>query len=366
MPADESWNGAQPYLISAAVALATDGPVSFAPALTTAETILGPLPADQSAAGLLAAATIRLAAARRTGDLAAAASAVARAKALVSSLPADVLARHPETRAGLLCDRGTVELWLGHLDEAARILDAAVAAATAAGADQVRAGCLGHLALAAALRGQPGRAADLAARATAARTTGGRCPPAQFANPAALLALAWVRLEHNEVPGASSLLKQVNAALSESPDKLLGAIACLLAAHADLANGHAAAAAQYLAKARYGWPVPAWLEQRLSLATPARSPGPARPPAAGSSHGHRPLLPGGADQATVPVVVEPLTEREQEVLRHLSHMLTTEEVASEMYISTNTVKSHLKSVFRKLGAVHRGEAVRRARQLELI
>jgi len=66
------------------------------------------------------------------------------------------------------------------------------------------------------------------------------------------------------------------------------------------------------------------------------------------------------------VVVEPLTEREQEVLRHLSHMLTTEEVASEMYISTNTVKSHLKSVFRKLGAVHRGEAVRRARQLELI
>jgi len=168
------------------------------------------------------------------------------------------------------------------------------------------------------------------------------------------------------VPGASSLLKQVNAALSESPDKLLGAIACLLAAHADLANGHAAAAAQYLAKARYGWPVPAWLEQRLSLATPARSPGPARPPAAGSSHGHRPLLPGGADQATVPVVVEPLTEREQEVLRHLSHMLTTEEVASEMYISTNTVKSHLKSVFRKLGAVHRGEAVRRARQLELI
>ena len=402
MPADESWNGAQPYLISAAVALATDGPVSFAPALTTAETILGPLPADQSAAGLLAAATIRLAAARRTGDLAAAASAVARAKALVSSLPADVLARHPETRAGLLCDRGTVELWLGHLDEAARILDAAVAAATAAGADQVRAGCLGHLALAAALRGQPGRAADLAARATAARTTGGRCPPAQFANPAALLALAWVRLEHNEVPGASSLLKQVNAALSESPDKLLGAIACLLAAHADLANGHAAAAAQYLAKARYGWSVPAWLEQRLSLAepgsaaaiggiqrrrlapppatspararsaaparpaAPARSPGPARPPVAGLSHGHRPLLPGGAEQATVPVVVESLTEREQEVLRHLSHMLTTEEVASEMYISTNTVKSHLKSVFRKLGAVHRGEAVRRARQLELI
>jgi LuxR family transcriptional regulator, maltose regulon positive regulatory protein len=50
----------------------------------------------------------------------------------------------------------------------------------------------------------------------------------------------------------------------------------------------------------------------------------------------------------------------------VSQLLSTAEVASEMYISTNTVKSHLKSVFRKLGAAHRGEAVRRARQLELI
>ena len=56
----------------------------------------------------------------------------------------------------------------------------------------------------------------------------------------------------------------------------------------------------------------------------------------------------------------------QEVLRHVSRMLSTAEVASEMYISTNTVKTHLKNIFRKLAAGHRGEAVRRARQLELI
>ena len=47
-------------------------------------------------------------------------------------------------------------------------------------------------------------------------------------------------------------------------------------------------------------------------------------------------------------------------------MLSTAEVASEMYISVNTVKSHLKSIFRKLAAAHRGEAIRRARQLDLI
>ena len=64
--------------------------------------------------------------------------------------------------------------------------------------------------------------------------------------------------------------------------------------------------------------------------------------------------------------MEPLTEREQEVLRHIAHMLSNAEVASAMYISANTVKTHLKSIYRKLAADHRGEAVRRARQLELI
>ena len=65
-------------------------------------------------------------------------------------------------------------------------------------------------------------------------------------------------------------------------------------------------------------------------------------------------------------MVEPLTEREREVLRHVSGLLSTAEVASEMYISVNTVKTHLKHIYRKLAATRRGEAVRRARQLELI
>jgi LuxR family maltose regulon positive regulatory protein len=37
-----------------------------------------------------------------------------------------------------------------------------------------------------------------------------------------------------------------------------------------------------------------------------------------------------------------------------------------MFISVNTVKTHLRSIYRKLQASHRREAVRRARQLELI
>ena len=72
-----------------------------------------------------------------------------------------------------------------------------------------------------------------------------------------------------------------------------------------------------------------------------------------------------ADQAPI-LVVEPLTEREREVLRHVSSMLNTDEIADEMYITVNTVKTHLKNINRKLAAAGRSEAVRRARQLELI
>jgi len=73
-----------------------------------------------------------------------------------------------------------------------------------------------------------------------------------------------------------------------------------------------------------------------------------------------------ATAPVTPVIVDQLSEREREVLRYASGMLTTAEIASELYISINTVKSHLKSIYRKLAAAHRGEAVRRARQLRLI
>jgi LuxR family transcriptional regulator, maltose regulon positive regulatory protein len=84
-----------------------------------------------------------------------------------------------------------------------------------------------------------------------------------------------------------------------------------------------------------------------------------------TSPGLAPASPATTAQVT-PVIVEQLSEREREVLGHMSAMLTTAEVASELYISTNTVKAHLKSIYRKLGAAHCREAVRRGRQLGLI
>jgi LuxR family maltose regulon positive regulatory protein len=65
-------------------------------------------------------------------------------------------------------------------------------------------------------------------------------------------------------------------------------------------------------------------------------------------------------------VIEPLTEKEREVLGHLAAMLTTDEIAGAMFVSVNTVRTHVRNILRKLGASRRNEAVRRARELGII
>ncbi|AEV84884.1 LuxR family transcriptional regulator [Actinoplanes sp. SE50] len=67
-----------------------------------------------------------------------------------------------------------------------------------------------------------------------------------------------------------------------------------------------------------------------------------------------------------PVLVEALSKRELDVLRGMAEMLPTEEIAASMYVSVNTVKTHVRSILRKLSASRRNEAVRRARALNLL
>jgi LuxR family maltose regulon positive regulatory protein len=66
------------------------------------------------------------------------------------------------------------------------------------------------------------------------------------------------------------------------------------------------------------------------------------------------------------VVTTSLTSKEHEVLEYLAELLTTEEIANTMYVSVNTVRSHVRSILRKLGASRRNEAVRRAWELGLL
>jgi LuxR family maltose regulon positive regulatory protein len=482
MPPGQAWTGPAPHLISAAIALSAGQRESWTAGLDAADNILERLPAGQQATARLAAVLIRLAASLRTADPVAAAAAATRAEALLSQVPADLLDRHPEIRARLLAGRGAVELWSGHLDEAARAFQAGMVVQAGSAGDDGQSDCLGHLALAEALRGRLRRAAELAAQATAPGRDSPR-PPVQNLDPAALVALAWVHLQRNELREATGRLKQADTALAAGPDQLIGAVAYLVAACGALAEGRAAVAIQIIARARSGRSVPAWLDHKLSLiqsqasaaigdlstATAAaecagagtspevavtlahawltaghgenarRALGPAfaadgRAPdrvrvqawlvdaRLGYSGGDRargrrslasalrlaepeqlrlpfamerswigtvlrsdpdlastyrcllapallreqvPAPRAALDEATT-LTVEPLSEREREVLRHVSGMLSTTEVASEMHISIHTVKTHLRSIYRKLAATHRGEAVRRARRLGMI
>ncbi|TCC22381.1 LuxR C-terminal-related transcriptional regulator [Kribbella sindirgiensis] len=63
---------------------------------------------------------------------------------------------------------------------------------------------------------------------------------------------------------------------------------------------------------------------------------------------------------------DPLTERELEVLRLLDTELTGPEIARRLYVSLNTLRTHTKRIFAKLGATNRSGAVRRARERGLL
>jgi LuxR family maltose regulon positive regulatory protein len=62
----------------------------------------------------------------------------------------------------------------------------------------------------------------------------------------------------------------------------------------------------------------------------------------------------------------PLTERELAVLRLLPTRLSTREIGRELYVSVNTVRSHVQAIYRKLQVTSRAEAVTHARELGLI
>jgi LuxR family maltose regulon positive regulatory protein len=475
MPADRAWAEPAPYLVAAALALAAGRREAATAALDAADGLLDRLPADREAAGRLATAVVRLTASLREGDLARAAAAAGSARRMLARVPEEKLARHPELGRTVLSGRATVALWSGRLEEAARLLETRLGDADTQGREREVPGQAGRLALVEALRGRLSRAVTLTGRATLG--TG----EDQYLDAPALVALAFVHLQRNELREARGLLKQADAALGRCPDKLLSTAAYLIAAGGALAEGRAATAVGIVARAQSGGPLPTWLDQQLSivesrawtaagdfraalaaaeragsspeaavtlaqaraaagncddiprllapmLAADSQLPNPARLQALlldarlsyaadDAAHGRRSLesalriaereqlglslavergwlgpvlrrdpeladahrtlltlalghqqLPApvtAGDQAPV-LVVEPLTERELEVLVHVSDMLNTAEVADEMYISVNTVKTHLRNIYRKLATSHRNEAVRRARQLELI
>jgi LuxR family maltose regulon positive regulatory protein len=62
-------------------------------------------------------------------------------------------------------------------------------------------------------------------------------------------------------------------------------------------------------------------------------------------------------------LIEPLTDRELEILSYLPSRLTNTELADHFYVSVNTVKTHMAHIYRKLGVANRNEAISRAREI---
>lgn len=72
-----------------------------------------------------------------------------------------------------------------------------------------------------------------------------------------------------------------------------------------------------------------------------------------------PVLPDGE-------LVEALSEREQEVLRLMAEGLSNQEICEALYVSLNTVKTHSRHIFRKLGVSSRTQAIRYAREAGMV
>lgn len=116
-----------------------------------------------------------------------------------------------------------------------------------------------------------------------------------------------------------------------------------------------AAAAQGIAPAYVG---------RLRAAFGQETLPPATPPAAPQVH--RPVATLETAQPPVEPLIEPLSEREESVLRLLATELSGPEIAQELIVSLNTMRTHTKNIYSKLGVNSRRAAVRRAQELNLL
>jgi two-component system, NarL family, response regulator LiaR len=85
------------------------------------------------------------------------------------------------------------------------------------------------------------------------------------------------------------------------------------------------------------------------------------PTSAGSAEPAAPFAPNAAEQQRLGI-----TARELEILTLVARGLTNREIANQLFVSENTVKTHCSRVFDKIGAARRTQAVRHGKDLGLL
>jgi LuxR family maltose regulon positive regulatory protein len=78
------------------------------------------------------------------------------------------------------------------------------------------------------------------------------------------------------------------------------------------------------------------------------------------------LLDGSSPPDAAPPLLDPLSDAELRVVRYLPGNLSAGEIAAELCLSPNTVRTHMRHIYAKLDVHSRSEAVERARVLRLL
>lgn len=82
--------------------------------------------------------------------------------------------------------------------------------------------------------------------------------------------------------------------------------------------------------------------------------------------GEAPTWPPRKREKSVQPLIEPLTERELDVLQRIADGLSTPEIAEELIVAISTVRTHIKNIYGKLAVRNRVEAVTQAHTLHLL